>query len=115
MGRDLARGWNYLDQGSDFIIVEDNVVHDVERNVHLNLGSEPLAGANNVIRENENYPIEVVSNVGLQPEYRSIRPLEYGQRETDPQNSINDVMVLLVAVVSITVLGSLLFRVRQRR
>ena len=105
----------YLDQGSDFIIVENNVLHDVERKIHLNLGSQPPAGANNVIRENENYPIEVVSNVGLQPEYRSIRPLEYGQRETDPQNSITDVMVLLVAVVSITVLGSLLFRVRQRR
>jgi hypothetical protein len=104
----------YLDQGSDFIFVENNVVRDVERKIHMNLTSQPPAGSNNVIRDNENYSAEVVGNAGLQAEYRSIRPVEYGQSETKPRNFLTGAMVFLLIIFSMGVLMYLVFRIRRR-
>jgi hypothetical protein len=62
----------YLDQGSDFITVRDNVLHDVPARFHVNRTSAPPAGRNNRLLRNETTSAAVIDRAGLEPAYRDI-------------------------------------------
>jgi hypothetical protein len=70
----FTNGGIFLDDGSNLITVQDNVLHNVEdMNVKLN-----NTGTGNVIRNNDVLSLQVLTNAGLEPGYRDIRPPETG-------------------------------------
>ncbi|NLC72083.1 MAG: right-handed parallel beta-helix repeat-containing protein [Desulfuromonadaceae bacterium] len=65
-------GGIYLDQGSDFIAVHDNVFKNVPVKIHLNNEGSPPVGSNNVFFNNDKMHSSVIDGSGLQPEYKDI-------------------------------------------
>ena len=63
----------YLDQGSDFITVTNNVLRNVEKKIHRNLSSQPPAGTHNQFNNNDGESQDVINNAGLQQDYEDIR------------------------------------------
>jgi hypothetical protein len=62
----------YLDNGSDYMVVESNVLVDVPKRVHVN-AYPPLLGTHNTITGNDSYLQSVVDQAGLEPEYQDIK------------------------------------------
>jgi len=63
----------FLDEGSDYLTVQDNVIVDVpiKVDVHTNIA---LMGRHNAVDNNDGYIASVVDQAGLQPEYEGIVP-----------------------------------------
>jgi hypothetical protein len=60
----------YLDNGSNLITVRDNVVQDVDgETIRLN-----TTGTENTLANNNGASPATISNAGLEPAYRDIRP-----------------------------------------
>lgn len=63
----------FLDQGSDLITVENNVLQNVDQKIYLNTGSNTSVGSRNIFINNDGLSHMVIDNAGLEPEYRDIK------------------------------------------
>lgn len=55
----------YLDEGSDLITVQNNVLQNVEQNIYLNSVSKPPVGSQNRFMNNEGFSQSIMSSAGL--------------------------------------------------
>jgi hypothetical protein len=105
----------YLDNGSDLITVENNVLKNVEKKIHLNLGTP--AGSNNQFRNNDGESVEVMANAGLELQYRDIRTerklgVDRNIGSFGPENRL--AIVISTFAVVLVVSATYLWAVRRR-
>lgn len=111
----FRNGGVFLDDGSNFITVQDNVFQNVE-DMKIKLNN---TGTSNIIRNNDVFSLQVVANAGLEPAYHDIRPREPDAASTVSQRNSSAMRgAALAASLTLTLLGLLAYagyRVHSRR
>ncbi len=96
---EFTNGGIFLDDGSNFITVQDNVFRNVQ-NMKIKLNN---TGPGNIIRNNDVLSLHVLTNTGLEPEYFDIRPRETSIPSTASQTSAST-MIRTTLVASLILL-----------